>query len=190
MNSVLILNKETYEVMQEKSFQKSSLNNSKEFIQNFCVSILEIIKDLDSMNGSSEYHVLKLENKSVVYRKSKDTKLSILIICDKGSIKRVNLVELSKIYLNKLESNLKIGVNENLNNKKLNIDFKTKEYTLQAVEDLTIKFIENLRKNKLFAKFIYYNYNPSVISSISYKKTKLESTSVVLFNTNKDYDKM
>jgi hypothetical protein len=60
---------------------------------------------------------------------------------------------------------------------------------MQSIEELTIKFVDYLRTNKLFAKFIYFNYNPNAVNSIYYKKTKLESTSVILFNSGKDYDK-
>lgn len=55
---------------------------------------------------------------------------------------------------------------------------------------MTIKFIDTLRKNKLYPKFIYYNYNPNVFSSISYKKSKMEGNSVILYNSNKEYEKL
>ena len=198
MNNIIVLNKDTYEILHDKTLNRHSMYNNKEFNQNLYLSILELIKDLDQISTQyNDFYMLKLDGgKSVVYRKSPDSKLAILIICEKKAIKRTNLIEMSKAYLVNIQKSFLTQANENIVssalNKKNNFStlFKTKEFTIQAIEDLTIKFIENLRKNKLYAKFIYYNFNPSVISSMSYKKSKLESTSVILFNSNKDYDKM
>lgn len=190
MNNILLLNKETYEILYDKPLQKQSMFNSKEFNQNLFQNAIETIKDLDQMDLNSDYYALKVENnKTIIYRKSKSTKLAILITVDKKSFYRNNLIQLSDIYLKNSEKN----VNDNLINnnfKKNNNLFQTREFTIDAIEQLTINFIENLRKNKLYAKFIYYNFNPIVTNSICYKKSKLESTSVILFNSNKDYDKM
>jgi hypothetical protein len=190
MNNVFILNKETYEVIQEKVFQKNpNAFNAKDLNQNLFSDTIDLIKDLDLLN-SNDYYILKLDNRNIIYRKSKELKLAILIISSKRALKRNSLLEVSKVYLQCIEQNMTTN-SENLSlSKKNQIEFKAKEYTIKAIEELTIKFIENLRKNKLYAKFIYYNYNPNVMSSICYKKTKLESTSVILFNSNKDYDKM
>ena len=191
MNNLLILNGENYSIIYEKNIQKNSMYSNKDNNNtNAFSSIIELIKDLDAINSSSEYYVMKLEGgKSVLYRKSKETKFAILIVFDKNIIKRNSMIEMSKVYLSGIEKNYnnKELANASKNNFHL---FKTKEMVMTAIEDLTVKYIENLRKNKLYSKFIYYNYNPNVISSISYKKSKLESTSVILYNSNKDYDKM
>ena len=58
-----------------------------------------------------------------------------------------------------------------------------------SIEDLTIKFIEDLRKNRLYIQFIYYNFNPNVKSILAPKNSKFDSTSVILYTYLKDYDK-
>ena len=89
-----------------------------------------------------------------------------------------------------LDSIFCVDIDKNNDIEGVNFIKNFKDITLQGIEQLNIMFIEQLRKNKLYAKFIYYNYNPNVSNSISYKKTKLESTSVILYNSNKDQDKM
>jgi hypothetical protein len=193
MNNLLILNKENYEIILDKTLQKHSMYNDKEFNQNLYTNIIELVKDMDQINSNySDYFFFKIEGgKNVIYKKSRETKLAVLIICDKKAIKKGNLIELSKVYLSGIEKLFLNNLNENSLAKKTNMNlFHTKAFTLQVIEQLTIKHIEDLRNNKLYAKFIYYNYNPSVTSSITYKKTKMESTSVILYNSNKDYEKM
>ena len=70
------------------------------------------------------------------------------------------------------------------------IIIKIKEFGLQSIEELTTKFIDYLRSNKLYPKFFYFNYNPNAINSIQSKKSKLESTSVILYNSTKEYEQM
>ena len=70
------------------------------------------------------------------------------------------------------------------------IIIKVKEFGLQSIEELTTKFIDYLRSNKLYPKFFYFNYNPNAINSIQSKKSKLESTSVILYNSTKEYEQM
>jgi len=186
MNILLIINQQTYEVLLEKSFIKNQVYSLKDHVSHS--NVIELLKDLDSINSVSEHYVLKLEGgKNILYRKSRESKLGIVIYFDKNLIKRTSLVDLSRVYMQHVDKKF---ANEISKLQSSNIIFQTKEMTVAAIEDLTIKFIENLRKNKLYAKFIYYNFNPNVISSISYKKSKLESTSVILYNSNKDYDKM
>jgi hypothetical protein len=199
MNNLIILNKETFDVIFDKNLAKNNNNNSKDFTQNFYSHIIELIKDLDQMNlnttnsnsNATDYYILKLDNsKNVIYRKGKN-KFAILIICDKKIIKKQSLIEMSRVYLEGFEKNYINNMNDHTLKKSTNFtNFKMKEFTMLAIEDITFKFIEILRKNKLYAKFIYFNYNPNVVSSISYKKSKMESTSVILYNSNKDYDKM
>jgi hypothetical protein len=173
MNNFLILNKNTYEVKVDKPLKKSSITNNQTLYNN----IFELIKDLELIS-TSDHYILKFDSKVVVYRKTKLTDLAIIIVCEKDSVKKQTLLELSKIYTNYLDK-----MNDNDGS---NLIKNFKDVTLQSIEHLTILFIEQLRKTKLYAKFIYYNYNPNVFNSISYKKTKLESTSVVLYNSHKD----
>jgi hypothetical protein len=173
MNNFLILNKNTYEVKVDKPLKKNSIINNQALYN----TIFELIKDLEQINPSDHY-ILKFDNKVVVYRKTKQTNLAVIIVCDKDSFKKQTLLELSKIYtiyIDKLDDHDGSNLIKNF-----------KDVTVQGIEHLTILFIEQLRKTKLYAKFIYYNYNPNVFNSISYKKTKLESTSVVLYNSHKD----
>jgi hypothetical protein len=172
MNNFLILNKNIYEVKVDKPLKKNSISNNQALYNN----IFDMIKDLEQIS-SSDHYLLKFDNKVIVYRKTKLTPLAVIIVCEKDSIKKQTLLELSKIYVNYIDKE---------DNEGLYIIRNFKDVTLQGIEHLTILFIEQLRKSKLYARFIYYNYNPNVFNSISYKKTKAESTSVVLYNSHKD----
>lgn len=184
MNTILILNKTTYEILQEKIVTKNTFvtPNSKDNSYSF---LIELIKDLDQLNSLTKSNddcvTLKLDSgKIMIFRKSQNTNLAVVLICDKKSFKRQSLILMSKILLNHIHQ-------DELTK---SISIKGKDYALQSIEELTIKFIDYLRTNKLFAKFIYFNFNPNATNSIVYKKTKLESTSVILFNSGKDYDRV
>ena len=184
MNTVLIINKSTFEILQEKIIVKNTFvtPSSKDTSYSF---LIDLVKDLDQLNtltkSNNDCVTLKLDSgKVMIFRKSQNTNLAVVLICDKKSFKRQSLVLMSKILLNHIHQ-------DELTK---SITIKGKDYALQAIEELTVKFIDYLRTNKLFAKFIYFNYNPNATNSISYKKTKLESTSVILFNSGKDYDKI
>jgi hypothetical protein len=181
MNNFIIINKDTYEIINDKILQKHSIYNNKEFNQNLYSNIFDLIKDLEQINNS-EYYILKIDNKTIVYRKTKETNVGIVIICDKESMKKQTLVELSKIYAQYVDKNNDINATNLITN--------FKDITLVAIEHLTMQFIDLLRNSKLYAKFIYYNYNPNVFATLTYKKTKSESTSVILYNSGKDPDKM
>ena len=184
MNTILIINKTTYEILQEKIVTKNTFvtPNSKDNSYSF---LIELIKDLDQLNSLTKSNddcvTLKLDSgKIMIFRKSQNTNLAVVLICDKKSFKRQSLILMSKILLNHIHQ-------DELTK---SISIKGKDYALQSIEELTIKFIDYLRTNKLFAKFIYFNFNPNATNSIVYKKTKLESTSVILFNSGKDYDRV
>jgi hypothetical protein len=180
MNNFIVINKDSYEIISDKILQKNAMYNTKEFNQNLYSNIFELIKDLEQINNS-EYYILKVENKIIIYRKTKETNVAIIIICDKESMKKQTLIELSKIYAQYIDKNNDINATNLMTN--------FKDITLYAIEFLTTQFIDELRKSKLYAKFIYFNFNPSVFNSLAYKKTKSESTSVILYNSNKDQDK-
>ncbi len=187
MNNLLILNKENYDILIVKNFDRGSLYNAKEFDQTFFVNIIEIVKDMDQIGlNQPEYYIFKFDSKkNVIYRCSKESKFSILIICDRKSIKKASLIEISKYYLQHFEANFSKNIEISTLSKKNNTQyFNTKDYTKICIENLTVKFIEDLRKSKLYAKFIYYNFNPSVSCSLSYKKSKCEPNSVILYNSN------
>lgn len=82
---------------------------------------------MESFNNS-EFFVLKLEGKSIIYRKSKETNLSILIISEENSFKRANLIEMSKKYLSEFE---KKTIIDNLT-KKNQIDYQFKNITINV----------------------------------------------------------
>jgi hypothetical protein len=198
MNTLLVLNKENFEILLEKNFRKSqtTLNpNSqinREASQNYYSNVIGLVQDLDAIDMNEESYMIKLDGgKTVVYRKSMSSIISIILITDKKLFPKNDLIDISKVYLNGVES-VFLKYQSNLEKfKTLNFNhFNFKEMTTKAIDDLTINFIENLRLNKLYAKFIYFNYNQNVVNSISYKKSKLESTSVILYNSHKDYDKM
>ena len=185
MNTILVLNKTTYEILDEKIISKNTFVTpaSKDNSYSFLV---DLIKDLDQLNNLSSSNnedciSLKLDSgKIMIYRKSQNSNLSVVLICDKKSFKRQSLISMSKILLN--------NIHQDELSKKVTI--KGKDFAMQSIEELTVKFIDYLRTNKLFAKFIYFNYNPNASNSISYKKTKLELTSVILYNSGKENDKI
>ena len=185
MNTILTLNKQTFEILDEKNLVNNifKTNNNKDPMQ--YSYLIELIKDLDQLNNLSKPNddcvTLKLDTgKSIVFRKSQTTNFAIVIICEKKCFKRQSLIIMSKILLN--------NISESNNDKKILINIK--DFIMQSIEELTLKFIDYLRTNKLYSKFIYFNYNPNASDTINYKKTKLESTSVILYNSGKDYDKI
>jgi hypothetical protein len=192
MESFLFLNKETYEVIYSKNTTKVVANSTKEFNDNNISRLIDLIKDMDEMELNSNYYSLKLENnKNVIYRKSLETNLAILIISDKNVFKRLSLVDISKTYLDGFVKYFYTQINDNsLKKSQIGSHPKLKEITLMAIEETTYKFIEFLRSNKLYAKFIYLNYNTNVLGNFTYKKSKMESTSVILYNSNKDSEKI
>jgi len=82
---------------------------------------------MESFN-SSEYFVVKLDGKTIMYRKSKETNLGLLLICEENSFKRANLVEMSKKYLSEFE---KKTIMDNLT-KKNQIDYQFKNITINV----------------------------------------------------------
>lgn len=187
MNNIVILNKNSYEILLDKTLQKNSMYNSKEFNQNLYANIINIVKNLDETSVSLDY-IIKIDSKAISYRRSKDSYIALFIICEKKSFKKDSLTDMARIFMDFLEKII-LDKNETVNNKKF-MDFKMKEIINQIISDLTIKYIEYLRKNKLYCKFIYFNYNQNVINSLQYKKTKIDSTSVILYQTNKDNEKL
>lgn len=187
MNNILILNKNSYEILVDKTLRKNSMYNSKEFNQNLYANLINIVKNLDETSLSLDY-IIKVDSKAISYRRSKDSYIALFIICEKKFFKKASLSDMARVFMESLEKMI-LEKNEPTNNKKF-FDFKIKEIINQIISDLTIKYIEFLRKNKLYCKFIYFNYNPNVVNSLQYKKTKLDSTSVILYQTNKENEKL
>ena len=187
METLLILNKNTFEILAERKIvnykfvqpQKSSEN------QNPYTEIMDLVKDLVQLNNllkpSDDYITMKLDTgKVIVYRQNPKNNLALVLICEKKSYKKQSLAIISKVLLDYItydESNHKIN-------------FKIKDFGIQCIEELTTKFIDYLKTNKLYPKFFYFNYNPGAINSIQLKKSKLESTSVILYNSSKEYEQM
>ncbi len=198
MNTILVVNQQNYEILLEKNFRKSqntlnsNLQANRDACQSYYSNILSLVQDLEELDLNEDNFTLKLDGgKTIVYRKSRTTILSVILVSEKKVFTKSDMLEMSKVYLNGVEA-VFIKHQSNIEKFKtlhLNL-FNFKEMTTKAIDELTIKFIENLRLNKLYAKFIYFNYNQNVVNSISYKKSKLESTSVILYNSHKDYDKM
>ena len=192
METILLLDKGNFTIFAEiklvnNTFESIPINSNNSYME-----IIELIKDLVQLNNllkpSDDYVIMKLDTgKVVIFRQNPNNNLAVIMICVKKSYKKQSLTILSAIILNT------VSFNEMTNQ----VSFKTKDFCLQGIEELTTKFIDYLRGNKLFPKFIYFNYNPSASSSINYKKSKLESTSVILYNNNnngnninsKDYEK-
>lgn len=185
METLLLLNKNTFTILAERKvqgykFQAPSLSN-----ENPHSEIIELIKDLVQLNNllkpSDDYVIMKLDTgKVVIYRQNPSNNLAVILICEKKSYKKQSLTIISKILL------------DNISYDELTQQptFKVKDFGLQSIEELTTKFIDYLRSNKLFPKFFYFNYNPDASSSIQSKKTQLESKSVILYNSSKEYDQV
>ena len=185
MDTLLVLNKNTFAILAERKlvnfkFQPPSISNENPYTE-----IIELIKDLVQLNNllkpSDDYVTMKLDTgKSIIYRQNPSNNLSVVLICEKKSYKKQSLIIISKILLDNISYD---ELTQQLN-------FKIKDFGLQSIEELTTKFIDYLRSNKLFPKFFYFNYNPTAANSIQSKKTKLESTSVILYNSSKEYEQM
>ena len=185
MDTLLVLNKNTFAILAERKlvnfkFQSPSISNENPYTE-----IIELIKDLVQLNNllkpTDDYVTMKLDTgKSIIYRQNPNNNLSVVLICEKKSYKKQSLIIISKILLDNISYD---ELTQQLN-------FKIKDFGLQSIEELTTKFIDYLRSNKLFPKFFYFNYNPTASNSIQSKKTKLESTSVILYNSSKEYEQM
>lgn len=185
MDTLLIINKNNFAILAERKlqnykFQAPSLSNENPYTE-----IIELIKDLVQLNNllkpSDDYVTMKLDTgKVIIYRQNPNNNLAVILICEKKSYKKQSLTIISKILLDNISYN---ELTRELN-------FKVKDFGLQSIEELTTKFIDYLRSNKLFPKFFYFNYNPAATNSIQSKKTKLESTSVILYNSSKEYEQM
>ena len=185
MDTLLVLNKNTFTILAERKllnykFQAPPISNENPYSE-----IIELIKDLVQLNNllkpSDDYVTMKLDTgKVIIYRQNPSNNLAVVLICEKKSYKKQSLTILSKILLDNITYD---ELTQQLN-------FKVKDFGLQSIEELTTKFIDYLRSNKLFPKFFYFNFNPNAENSILTKKTKLESTSVILYNSSKEYEQM
>ena len=185
MDTLLILNKNTFEILEERKIVNSKFQEPSKINENSYTEIIELVKDLVQLNNllkpSDDYVTMKLDTgKVIIYRQNPTNNLAVLLICEKKSYKKQSLTIISKILLDNITY-------DELNRKST---FKIKDFGLQSIEELTTKFIDYLRSNKLFPKFFYFNYNPKASSSILTRKTKLESTSVILYNSSKEYEQM
>lgn len=180
MLSITLINNDNYDIIQEKYFVK---NTNKE--QNLItLNTIEIIKDIGLLSNSNNI-TLKVDNNLIIFVKSKESKLSILIQFENIRYNSTDAIDISKSILGILE---KRYFTENVN-KIYVIDLNLKEILFASIEDITASFLEMLRKNKLFAKFLYFNYNPSASGAFKCKKLKQESASVILFNAKSDFEK-
>ena len=185
METLLILNKTTFAILDERKLLNYKFVSPKNINENQYTEIIDLIKDLVQLNNllkpSDDYITMKLDTgKVIVYRQNPKNNLALVLICEKKSYKKQSLAIISKVLLDYItydESNHKIN-------------FKIKDFGIQCIEELTTKFIDYLKTNKLYSKFFYFNYNPGAINSIQLKKSKLESTSVILYNSSKEYEQM
>jgi len=185
METLLLLNKNTFTILAERKLQNFKFITPPLSNENPCSEIIELIKDLVQLNNllkpSDDYVIMKLDTgKVVIYRQNPSNNLAVVLICEKKSYKKQSLTIISKILLDNLSYD---ELTQQPN-------FKVKDFGLQSIEELTTKFIDYLRSNKLFPKFFYFNYNPNASNSIQNKKTQLESKSVILYNSSKEYDQV
>ena len=185
METLLLLNKNTFTILAERKLQNFKFITPPLSNENPYSEIIELIKDLVQLNNllkpSDDYVIMKLDTgKVVIYRQNPSNNLAVVLICEKKSYKKQSLTIISKILLDNLSYD---ELTQQPN-------FKVKDFGLQSIEELTTKFIDYLRSNKLFPKFFYFNYNPIASNSIQSKKTQLESRSVILYNTSKEYDQV
>ena len=185
METLLLLNKNTFTILAERKLQNFKFITPPLSNENPYSEIIELIKDLVQLNNllkpSDDYVIMKLDTgKVVIYRQNPSNNLAVVLICEKKSYKKQSLTIISKILLDNLSYD---ELTQQPN-------FKVKDFGLQSIEELTTKFIDYLRSNKLFPKFFYFNYNPNASNSIQSKKTQLESRSVILYNTSKEYDQV
>ena len=111
MNNLLILNKENYEILYEKVFLKSSFF-SKDFNQSFIpsenndkIDIIQSIRDLDSF-VLNDLITFKLEEKMIIYKKSKESNISIILISEKHVFKKENITRIAGLYIEKIDKSI------------------------------------------------------------------------------------
>ena len=185
MDTLLVLNKNTFAIIAEKKIINYKFIQPQQINENAYREIIDLIKDLVELNNllkpSDDYVTMKLDTgKVIIYRQNPKNNLAVVLICEKKSYKKQSLSIISKILLDNI-------IYDELNQ---NISINVKDFGLQSIEELTTKFIDYLRSNKLYPKFFYFNYNPNAINSIHSKKSKLESTSVILYNSTKEYEQI
>ena len=185
MDTMLLLNKNTFAIIAERKIMGNKFVQPQQTNENQYTEIIELIQDLVQLNNllkpSDDYVTMKLDTgKVIIYRQNPKNNLAVVLICEKKSYKKQSLAIMTKILLDNI-------IYDELNQK---IIIRVKEFGLQSIEELTTKFIDYLRSNKLYPKFFYFNYNPIAINSIHSKKSKLESTSVILYNSTKEYEQM
>ena len=185
MDTMLLLNKNTFAIIAERKIVGNKFVQPQQTNENQYTEIIELIQDLVQLNNllkpSDDYVTMKLDTgKVIIYRQNPKNNLAVVLICEKKSYKKQSLAIMTKILLDNI-------IYDELNQK---IIIRVKEFGLQSIEELTTKFIDYLRSNKLYPKFFYFNYNPIAINSIHSKKSKLESTSVILYNSTKEYEQM
>ena len=185
MDTLLVLNKNTFEIISERKVVNYKFVDPPKTNDNPYSEIIDLIKDLVQLNNllkpSDDYVTMKLDTgKVIAYRQNPKNILAVVLICEKKSYKKQSLTIMTKILLDNI-------IYDELNQKMV---FKIKEFGLQTIEELTTKFIDYLRNNKLYPKFFYFNFNPNAVNSIQAKKSKLESTSVILYNSSKEYEQM
>lgn len=170
MISLVLLKSDDHEIIQEKFFNKKI---NVEYESRY---LIDMISDIESFM-INDYLSMNIENKTIVYRRSKESKLAIILQAESDKFKTNSLIILSSSMLGILE---KKYFSDTLT-KQTVIENNFNEIFFSSVEDLTIDFLDHLKKHKLFTKFIYFNYNPGVNSHFTYKKTKRENSSL-MFN--------
>ena len=102
METLLVLNKNTFTILAERKlldykFQAPQFTNDNPYN--------EIIKDLVQLNNllkpSDDYAILELD-KVIIYRQNPSNNLSVILICERKSCKKLSLIILSKILLDNI----------------------------------------------------------------------------------------
>ena len=107
MDTLLILNKNTFEILEERKIVNSKFQEPSKINQNSYSEIIELIKDLVQLNNllkpSDDYVTMKLDTgKVIIYRQNPTNNLAIVLICEKKSYKKQSLTIISKILLDNL----------------------------------------------------------------------------------------
>ena len=96
MDTLLVLNKNTFAIIAEKKIINYKFIQPQQINENAYTEIIDLIKDLVELNNllkpSDDYVTMKLDTgKVIIYRQNPKNNLAVVLICEKKSYKKQSL---------------------------------------------------------------------------------------------------
>ena len=107
MDTMLILNKNSFAIIAERKIVAHKFVQPQQSNENQYTEIIELIQDLVQLNNllkpSDDYITMKLDTgKVIIYRQNPKNNLAVVLICEKKSYKKQSLAIMSKILLDNI----------------------------------------------------------------------------------------